>query len=191
MTSQLSPGDDSIMSNMYSLLNYIAATSKELTESSSSHQLLSNPLYGSEVSTPNDQMTFHSDEIGLHSRSDEEKRLIGITTISVVTRLALEFHTAGQEEVTKLTISMLLQRLRTSEPTLEAAIAYNLVDLALVAPEESFMDVARAFSLINRTANLEDPRFSNNMVSSDCFHLYVHALIDIRYWRPRRGLRGS
>jgi hypothetical protein len=29
----------------------------------------------------------------------------------------------GQEEVTKLTISMLLQHLRTLEPTLEAAIA--------------------------------------------------------------------
>ncbi|KAJ8594622.1 hypothetical protein M405DRAFT_469254 [Rhizopogon salebrosus TDB-379] len=161
---KLSPGDDSIMSNMYSLLNYIAATSKEITEASSSYQLLSNPLYASSVSTPNDQMSFKSDEIGLHGRSDEEKRLIGITTISVVTRLALEFHTAGQEEVTKLTISMLLQRLRTSEPTLEAAIAYNLVDLALVAPEESFIDVARAFSLINRAVNLEDPRFSNNQV---------------------------
>ncbi|KAG0701518.1 hypothetical protein DFH29DRAFT_926376 [Suillus ampliporus] len=161
---KLSPGDDSIMSNMYSLLNYIAATSKEISESLSSQQLLSNPLYASSISSPNDNMTFHSDETGLHGRTDEEKRLIGITTISVVTRLALEFHTAGQEEVTKLTISMLLQRLRTSEPTLEAAIAYNLVDLALVAPAESFVDVARAFSLINRATNLEDPRFSNNMV---------------------------
>ncbi|KAG1849308.1 hypothetical protein DFJ58DRAFT_795151 [Suillus subalutaceus] len=161
---KLSPGDDSIMSNMYSLLNYIAATSKEITESSSSNQLLSNPLYASSIASPNDNVTFQSDETGLHGRSDEEKRLIGITTISVVTRLALEFHTAGQEEVTKLTISMLLQRLRTLEPTLEAAIAYNLVDLALVAPEESFIDVAHAFSLINRATNLEDPRFSNNMV---------------------------
>lgn len=152
------------MSNMYSLLNYIAATSKEISESSSSNQLIYNPLYASSVSTPNDEMSFESDEIALHGRSDEEKRLIGITTISVVTRLALEFHNAGQEEVTKLTISMLLQRLRTSEPTLEAAIAYNLVDLALVAPEELFIDVAHAFSLINRAANLEDPRFSNNMV---------------------------
>ncbi|KAG2135222.1 uncharacterized protein EDB93DRAFT_1242600 [Suillus bovinus] len=161
---KLSPGDDSIMSNMYSLLNYIAATSKEITELSSSNQLLSNPLYAASITSHNDNATFQSDETGLHGRSDEEKQLIGITTISVVTRLALEFHAAGQEEVTKLTISMLLQRLRTLEPTLEAAIAYNLVDLALVAPEESFIDVARAFSLINRATNLEDPRFSNNMV---------------------------
>ncbi|KAG2132611.1 hypothetical protein BD769DRAFT_1666055 [Suillus cothurnatus] len=161
---KLSPGDDSIMSNMYSLLNYIAATSKDITESSSSNHILSNPLYASSITSPNDNVTFQSDETGLHGRSDEEKRVIGITTISVVTRLALEFHTAGQEEVTKLTISMLLQRLRTLEPTLEAAIAYNLVDLALVAPEESFIDVARAFSLINRATNVEDARFSNNMI---------------------------
>lgn len=59
---------------------------------------------------------------------------------------------------------MLLQRLRSAEPTVEAAIAYNLVDLALSAPESSFIDIIRAFSMINRSANPDDPRFSNNMV---------------------------
>ena len=68
------------------------------------------------------------------------------------------------EEVTKLTISMLLQRLRSAEPTVEAAIAYNLVDLALAAPQSSFVDIIRAFSVINSAANPDDPRFSNNMV---------------------------
>lgn len=60
---------------------------------------------------------------------------------------------------------MLLQRLRYAEPTVEAAIAYNLVDLALSAPESAFIDIIRAFSLINRSANPDDPRFSNNMVT--------------------------
>lgn len=60
---------------------------------------------------------------------------------------------------------MLLQRLRSAEPTVEAAIAYNLVDLALEAPESSFADIIKAFSIINRSANTDDPRFSNNMVS--------------------------
>ena len=60
---------------------------------------------------------------------------------------------------------MLLQRLRSAEPTVEAAIAYNLVDLALEAPESSFMDIIKAFSIINRSANRGDKRFSNNMVS--------------------------
>ncbi|KAL4067760.1 hypothetical protein J3A83DRAFT_4359655 [Scleroderma citrinum] len=156
---KLAPGEDSIMSNMYSLLNYIAATSKEISESS--QQLLNNPLYGSPITSSTAQLSNWSEETGLRWRSDEEKRLIGITTISVVTRLALEF---DQEEVTKLTISMLLQRLRTAEPTVEAAIAYNLVDLALVAPEDAFVDIVRAFSSINRTTNSDDPRFSNNMV---------------------------
>lgn len=159
---KLAPGEDSIMSNMYSLLNYIAATSQEIFESSSQQQLLHNPLYTPPLLSSTDQLTLESEDVGLRGRSDEEKRLIGITTISIVTRLALEF---DREEVTKLTISMLLQRLRTAEPTVEAAIAYNLVDLALVAPEDAFVDIIRAFSAINRTANPEDPRFSNNMVS--------------------------
>ena len=59
---------------------------------------------------------------------------------------------------------MLLQRLRSAEPTVEAAIAYNLADLALSAPDSAFEDIIRAFSAINRSANPDDPRFSNNMV---------------------------
>jgi len=60
---------------------------------------------------------------------------------------------------------MLLQRLQSAEPTVEAAIAYNLVDLALSAPENAFIDIIRVFSAINRSANPDDPRFSNNMVT--------------------------
>ncbi|KAH7923479.1 hypothetical protein BV22DRAFT_1036261 [Leucogyrophana mollusca] len=153
---KLAPGDDPILSNMYSLLNYIAATSKEIFENSTSQQMMNHPFYPA-----SEHATVYSEDTGLHGRSEEEKRLIGITTISVVTRLALEFKS---EEVTKLTISMLLQRLRTAEPTVEAAIAYNLVDLALSAPEGAFCDTIRLFSSINRTANSDDPRFSNNMV---------------------------
>ena len=59
---------------------------------------------------------------------------------------------------------MLLQHLRSAEPTVEAVIAFNLVDLALCAPENAFVDIIRAFSAINRTANPDDPRLSNNMV---------------------------
>ena len=91
---QLAPGDDLIMSNMYSLLNYIAATSKEIFESSSSSQIMSNPLYNAQ-----DHATIQSVETGLRGFSEEEKRLIGISTISVVTRLALEFR---MEEVGNL-----------------------------------------------------------------------------------------
>jgi phosphatidylinositol 4-kinase len=67
-------------------------------------------------------------------------------------------------QVTRLTVSMLLQHLRSAEPTVEAVIAFNLVDLALCAPENAFIDIIRAFSAINRTANPDDPRLSNNMV---------------------------
>jgi phosphatidylinositol 4-kinase len=59
---------------------------------------------------------------------------------------------------------MLIQRLQISEPYAEAAIAHNLVDLALKAPESSFLDVIKAFSSLSLTKYSEDPRFSNNMV---------------------------
>jgi phosphatidylinositol 4-kinase len=74
---------------MYSLLNYIAATSKEISEYSFGVHL----QVGDGTA---DHITLHSVESGLRGLSEEEKRLIGISTISVVTRLALEFQ---QDEV--------------------------------------------------------------------------------------------
>ncbi|KAJ8087995.1 phosphatidylinositol-4- kinase [Marasmius tenuissimus] len=155
LSIKMAPGDDLIMSHMYSLLNYIAATSKEISDSNTSH-FNNNPLRNSI-----DRSSIPSAETGLGGLSEDERRLVGITTISVVTKLALEF---DSEEVTRLTVSMLLQRLRTAEPAVEAAIAYNLVDLAVCAPESAFIDIIRVFSTINRSANPDDPRFSNNMV---------------------------
>ncbi|EMD38197.1 hypothetical protein CERSUDRAFT_113350 [Gelatoporia subvermispora B] len=149
----LAPGDDLVMSYMYSLLNCIAATSKDPQDTSG----LLMPVLGGSA----DYSTVNSMDTGLRGLSDDEKRTVGISTISVATRLALEFKS---EEVIRLTISMLLQRLRSAEPTVEAAIAYNLVDLALAAPEASFAEVIRAFSGINCSAHLDDPRYSNNMV---------------------------
>ena len=78
------------MSHMYSLLNHIAATSKEIYDGSSVSQLMFNPLY--------DHSPLHSAETDLHGLSEDQKKLVGISTISVVTRLALEFHT---EEVSE------------------------------------------------------------------------------------------
>ncbi|KAG6853905.1 hypothetical protein C0991_012574 [Blastosporella zonata] len=153
---RLAPGDGLIMSNMYSLLNYIAAASKDTYKNADDIQFNNESVY-----SDHDYASSQLVETGLRGLSEEQKRLVGISTISVVTRLALEFNT---EEVTRLTISMLLQRLRNAEPTVEAAIAYNLVDLALSAPESAFVDIIRAFSMINRFSNADDPRFSNNMV---------------------------
>lgn len=78
---QLAPGDDLIMSYMYSLLNYIAATSKDLFDNSS--------VIMSLADVP-DLSTMHSADTSLRGLSDDEKRTVGISTISVATRLALE-----------------------------------------------------------------------------------------------------
>lgn len=59
---------------------------------------------------------------------------------------------------------MLLQHIRTAEPSVEAAIAFNLVHLALVAPQGAFVDIVRAFCFINRTSRIGEDRQLNDMV---------------------------
>jgi phosphatidylinositol 4-kinase len=169
------------MSNMYSLLNYIAATSKEMSDTLNNSA--TNDLFSSSkqdhTMIHSDRATLHSIVTGSHGNTEEEKRLITISTISVVSRLALEFkrddvsivvraaNSSAQSAIqaTKLTIAMLIQRLRISEPYAEAAIAHNLVDLALQAPESSFLEIIKAFSSLSLSMQSEDPRFSNNMVT--------------------------
>lgn len=145
------------MSNMYSLLNYIAATSKDLTASMHSQSA----SVGQSPYTY-DHATVTSVETGLRAFNEDQRRLIGISTISVVTQLALELE---EEAVTRLTVSMLLQRVRSAEQSVEAAIAYNLVDLALAAPLKVFSDIIRAFSVIERVLDPDNPRLPSNMVS--------------------------
>ena len=81
---KLAPGDDFIMSNMYSLLNYISATSKDAHDNS----------WNSPATTTNPQSEDHSVQSlksGLQAFNEDQQRLIGISTISVVTCLAIEF----------------------------------------------------------------------------------------------------
>jgi hypothetical protein len=64
---------------------------------------------------------------------------------------------------------MLLQRLRTSETSVEASIAYNLVDLALPAALGVFLDITKAFSHISMgTIHAESPFARNNAVGIPC-----------------------
>ena len=72
---------------MYSLLNYIAATSQELQSTAGLSPFGST---SSLVQNGDESMTY-SAKSGLQGLSEDQKRLIGISTISVVTRLALEF----------------------------------------------------------------------------------------------------
>lgn len=76
---KLSPGDDLIMSTMYSLLNFIAVTSKELT--------------GQETAPRGAKAKMETKEdmhVAFGTFTDNEKRILGISTICVVTHLALE-----------------------------------------------------------------------------------------------------
>ena len=86
------------MSNMYSLLNYIAATSQGIMEGSGPKSTGIPSYFHSQ-----ENATIYSVETGLRGCTEEEKRLIGISTITVVTRLALEFQV---EEVCFISCSL-------------------------------------------------------------------------------------
>lgn len=71
------------MSTMYSLLNYVAATSK----SSDGVKMIGSSPYLNDGDTATNTYV----ETGLNSFTDEEKRLVSISTVCVVSTLALEF----------------------------------------------------------------------------------------------------
>ena len=81
---QLAPGDDAMLSHTYSILNYIAATSRF-----SGVDDMDEIIEGTGGQT--DYATLHSIESALRGLTEEEKRLIAVSAISVVSRLAVEF----------------------------------------------------------------------------------------------------
>ncbi|KAG8734179.1 phosphatidylinositol-4- kinase, partial [Ceratobasidium sp. 423] len=152
---EVAPDEDFLLSFVYSLLNYITATNQDMDVGTSPYI----------HNHSNDSTTAVSIESGLRNKTDVEKRRIGMSTISVITRLALVFK---REDVTKLCISLLLQRLPTAHPAVQGAISYNLVDLALAAPQNVFSDIIHVFSQINRIVegaeNNSGARTSSNQV---------------------------
>jgi phosphatidylinositol 4-kinase len=146
-----SRNDDLVVSTMYTLLNYLGKDSSAgglapgamASSGMSIRSGVSRAVTGRDFSTGGGAMTISP------ARTDSQKRLISASTITIVSRLALE---VAKPEVTALTISMLLQRLRTADEGIEAAILTNLVPLALAGPDQAYVDVMRAFSQVSRSA---------------------------------------
>lgn len=78
-----------MLSHTYSLLNYVAATSRF-----SGVDDMSGTIMGADGQ--HDYATLHSVQSALRGLTEEEKRLIAGSTVSVVSRLAVEF---GEDEV--------------------------------------------------------------------------------------------
>ncbi len=87
------------MSNMYSLLNYVATTSKEIHDTPYNIPAFGqfSGLNGEYPLMHSDRATVHSIDTVTHGHTEEERQLITTSTISVVSRLALEFK---RDEVT-------------------------------------------------------------------------------------------
>lgn len=142
------PGDDLAVSTMYSLLNYLgresAGANGTAAGAGSLRSGVSRAVAGRDFS-----MSHSASQAVLAQRSDDEKRIIHLSIVTIVSRLALEIN---RPEVTGLAISMLLQRLRTADGDAEGAILNNLVPLALAGPKNTFVDVVRALTHVSRSA---------------------------------------
>ncbi|CEH18841.1 related to phosphatidylinositol-4-kinase [Ceraceosorus bombacis] len=147
-----SQNDDLLISTMYTLLNYLGkdsatggfaaggAAGSAVSVRSGISRAVTGRDFGSTIGGQAGQAG---------ARTTAQKRLINSSTIAIVSRLALE---VNKPDVTALTISMLLQRLRTADEVAEGAILAQLVPLALAGPKSSYLDVVRAFSHASRSA---------------------------------------
>jgi phosphatidylinositol 4-kinase len=159
---QTADGDDLVSSTMYSLLNYVTSTPNHLSAQGAGYAASSRSGDGRAAKAP-DAMTVHTmaGTVFGGGRTDEARRQVNGSAIAVVTRLALEFN---RPEVTHITVSMLLQRLRGADAHTEAIIVTNLVHLALIAPRADFIDIIKSFSLVSAAPNPEEPRHSSAAV---------------------------
>lgn len=149
----IAPGDDLVVSTMYNLLNYLGRDSNGgIGVGGVAGSGVSVRSGASRAVTARDNVNglpMSGSQAGISARSEEQRRLINLSTITVISRLALE---VGKPDVTALTISMLLQRLRNADVSAEAAILDNVVPLALAGPRSAYIDVVRALSATSRSA---------------------------------------
>ena len=149
----IAPGDDLVVSTMYNLLNYLGRdTPGGLGLGGVAGSGMSVRSGASRAITARDQVNgipLSGSQANISARSEDQRRLINLSTITVISRLALE---VGKSDVTALTVSMLLQRLRNADVSAEAAILDNIVPLALAGPRNAYIDVVRALSAVSRSA---------------------------------------
>ncbi len=93
-----------------------------------------------------------------------------------------------QVQISQLAISMLLQRLQHPDASVEAAIAFNLVDLALPASPEVFSDIVKSFSRMSMTSLSSGTYTGRRNAVKHSLHIPpcgVSPYVAVRYW-PRK-----
>nr|XP_018260847.1 phosphatidylinositol 4-kinase [Kwoniella dejecticola CBS 10117]OBR83005.1 phosphatidylinositol 4-kinase [Kwoniella dejecticola CBS 10117] len=152
---EMSANDDLTSSTLYSLLNTLSHSAT----APGAVSIRSTPVHH-HFKGESDSSTVKTSGTGVRA-TEEQRRLVAVTAVEVVSRLALEI---GKEDIIHLSISMLIQRLRGVDLATESTIVTNLVPLALAAPNGDLVEVYRAFSQISRSSHPEDPRNSSNAV---------------------------
>ncbi|ORY33464.1 hypothetical protein BCR39DRAFT_520273 [Naematelia encephala] len=149
---KVSGNDDLVPSTLYSLLNTLSHGGSTIVPGAAA-SVRTHPA----LIRDGERMTTSSISGG--KKTDDQRRLVAVTAVEVVSRLALEIN---QDDIIHLSISLLLQRLRGIDLATEATIVTNLVPLALAGSNVDLVEVYRAFSQISRSSHPEDPRISSN-----------------------------
>ncbi|WVR07656.1 hypothetical protein IAU60_004698 [Kwoniella sp. DSM 27419] len=152
---EVSANEDLTSSTLYSLLNTLSHNSGSVAGPGSIRSAAAPNFRGD-----TDTTTLKNGTHGLRV-PEEQRKLVAVTAVEVVSRLALDI---GKEDIIRLSISMLIQRLRGVDIATESTIVTSLVPLALAASNADLIEVYRAFSQISRSSHPEDPRKSSNAV---------------------------
>ncbi|CAG8516675.1 5515_t:CDS:10 [Ambispora gerdemannii] len=104
----------------------------------------------SPVITPN--VSNHSDEVSLDStlsgfsRTEEQRYQISENIICSIVGIACILQ---NDKIINLVVSLLKQRLHTGTPSLDVLILDKLVEIALIGPERTFLDITEKFNVIS------------------------------------------
>lgn len=154
--------DDLTLSTIYSLLNYLPAAKSENTASSLRSHL---PLH--------DSARNHQ---SFANRTPEERHAISSNTLFVVTKLATHFK---HQEIVKLALSMLLQRIRNSDVVSERSALICVAELAPYAGKDDFTEAVIALTEFARHVPRPDHEGQSGIVSIVAHSEPVRSLLDI------------
>ena len=142
---------DITLSVVYSLFNVLPIRS----DLSATASLRSAPMQPSMATIPNGLSDTYQTNRSSSTRVIGDRLRVAAQTLFVVTQLAIRFKT--KKDLTKLVLSMLLQRIRNAgDQDVEGVALLCLAVLAPLATKEDFPDCARVMIEVGKTGNLSN-----------------------------------
>lgn len=138
-----------VMSTIYSLINVLSAGTSQTP-----NLITSNNVNG---------IGLDDAKIGMSGQTEDQKRQVSANAIWTVAGLVVEFN---DPKTTALTVTMLTQRLRYHQPSIDAVIVRALVDVAPIAPYKAFIDIIKGYSFVSKQSNDGDKALADATIDA-------------------------